>query len=159
MTQRWHRTVLLGMVALLMAHGVDAQRRARTLDPARVGLHLGYNFDADGLVVGVQATLPLTPRLDLYPSLDYYDVSPVTLWAINLDMKFRPPTRTEAFYVGGGLDYLHTSVNGGSGDVNLNFIGGLEARHRPFSPFAEGRLILGSGSAFQVVGGFNFKLQ
>ncbi len=158
MTEQWHRSVLLGMVGLLLAGGLAAQRRG-TLDAPRLGLHLGYNFDAEALVVGVQATLPLTQRLDLYPSLDYYDVSPVTLWAINLDMKFRPQTRAGAFYIGGGLDYLHTSAGGGSGDIKLNFIGGLEARRQPFSPFAEGRLILGSGSAFQIVGGFNFKLR
>ena len=158
MTGQWHRSVVLGMVGLLLAGGLEAQRRG-TLDAPRVGPHLGYNFDASALVLGVQATLPLTARLDLYPSLDYYDISPVTLWAINLDLKFRPPTRTGTFYIGGGIDYLHTSAGGGGGDVNLNFIGGLEARRQPFSPFAEGRLILGSGSTFQIVGGFNIKLR
>ncbi len=157
-TGQWHRSVLLGMVGGLLAGGLEAQRRG-SLDAPRVGPHLGYNFDADALVIGVQASLPLTARLDLYPSLDYYSVRPGTLWAINLDMKFRPPTRTGAFYVGGGIDYLHTSANGGSGDVNLNFIGGLEARRQSLSPFAEGRLILGSGSTFQIVGGFNVKLR
>lgn len=152
--------VLLTVVATLLARGADAQRRAAGgLDAARVGPHLGYNFDADALTLGVQATLPLTARVDLYPSLDYYFVSPVTLWAINVDMKFRPPTRTGAWYLGGGIDYLHTSAGGGSGDVNLNFLGGLEARRRPLVPFVEGRLTLGSGSTFQIVGGINFRLQ
>ncbi len=159
MTGTWHRTIMLMMVGLVMAGTAAAQRRARTVDPARVGPHAGYHFDADALTLGLQASLPLSGRLDLYPSVDYYAVSPGTLWALNLDLKVRPPTRTGAFYVGGGIGYLHTSAAGGSGDVNLNVIGGLEARRRPFSPFAEGRLILGSGSAFQIVGGFNFKLQ
>ncbi len=119
-TGQWHRSVWLGMVGLLVAGGLAAQRRG---------------------------------------SLDYYSVTLVTLWAINVDMKFRPPTRTGAFYIGGGIDYLHTSAGGGNGDVNLNFIGGLEARRQPLSPFAEGRLILGSGSTFQIVGGFNIKLR
>jgi hypothetical protein len=156
--KQWHRSVSLGMVGLILVGGLGAQRRG-TLDAPRIGPHLGYNFDAEALVLGVQASLPLTARLDLYPSLDYYAVSLVTLWAINLDLKFRPPTRTGAFYVGGGINYLHTSANGGNGDVNLNFIGGLEARRQSFSPFAEGRLILGSGSTFQIVGGFNIKLR
>jgi hypothetical protein len=120
---------------------------------------MGYNFDADALTLGVQATLPVTTRIELYPSLDYYAISPGTLWAINMDVKFRPPTQLGALYVGGGIDYLHTSASGGSGDVNLDFLGGWEVRRRSFVPYVEGRLILGSGSAFQIVGGLNFKLQ
>jgi len=160
--RQWHRASFLVVAALLLAHVADAQRRTGLgglLDPPRVGAHLGYNFDADALTIGVQATLPLTTRIEVYPSFDYYSISPGTLWAINLDMKFRPPTRTGALYVGGGIDYLHTNAGGGSGDVNLNFLGGLEARRHPFVPYVEGRLTLGSGSTFQLVGGFNFKLQ
>lgn len=152
----WHRAFLLAMVVLLLAGAAEAQRRG-ALDRPRVGPHLGYNFDADALTLGVQATLPVTARIELYPSFDYYNVSPGTLWAINLDMKFRPPTRLGAFYVGGGIDFLHT--NAGRGDVNLNFLGGWEARRRPLVPYVEGRLILGSGSTFQIVGGINFRLQ
>ena len=37
--------------------------------------------------------------------------------------------------------------------------GSWEARRHPFVPYVEGRLILGSGSTFQIVDGFNFKLQ
>lgn len=155
----WHRTILLAIVALLLAGAAEAQGRSRMLDRPRVGPHLGYNFDADALTLGVQATLPVTMRVELYPSLDHFAISPGTLWAINMDVKFRPPTRLGALYVGGGIDYLHTSAGGGSGDVNLNFLGGWEARRRSIVPYVEGRLILGAGSAFQIVGGFNFKLQ
>lgn len=154
----WHRAFLLAMVVFLLAGAAEAQRHG-TLDRPRVGPHLGYNFDADALTLGVQATLPVTARIELYPSFDYYNVSPGTLWAINLDMKFRPPTRLGALYVGGGIDYLHTNAGGGTGDVNLNFLGGWEARRRPLVPYVEGRLILGSGSTFQIVGGINFRLQ
>jgi hypothetical protein len=157
----------VGMIAVaggLLAAPARAQRRTADggrwgpLDPARMGPHLGYNFDADALTLGAQLTLPVTRQIEVYPSFDYYVVDPGTLWALNADLKFRPPTRTGALYVGGGLDYLHTSAGGGTGDTNLNLLGGLEARRRPYAPFVEGRLILGNGSAFQVVGGFNFRL-
>ena len=154
----WPRGCVLLWSVMLVGEAAAAQRRA-LLDRPRVGPHLGYNFDADALTLGVQATLPVTTRVDLYPSLDYYAISPGTLWAINMDVKFRPPTQLGALYVGGGIDYLHTSASGGSGDVNLDVLGGWEARRRPFVPYVEGRLILGSGSAFQIVGGLNFKLQ
>lgn len=158
------RTIGLAVVGLLLTSGLDAQRRTARgtattpLDPVRLGPHLGYNFDADALLLGVQATMPLTQRVELYPTFDYYFISPGTLWALNADVKFRPPTRLGALYVGGGLNYLHVS-GASNGDLNLNLLGGWEFRRRPFVPYAEGRLILGNGSAFQVVGGFNFKLR
>jgi hypothetical protein len=153
---RW--VLLVGSAGVWVASAAAAQRSTGgRLDPPRVGPHIGYNFDAEALVLGTQLTLPITRQLEVYPSFDYYFIDPGSLWAINADLKFRPPTRRGAFYVGGGLNYTHSSVRGGTGDTNLNILGGLEAR-RPYFPFVEGRLMLGSGSAFQLVGGFNFQL-
>ena len=158
------RAFVLVAAGVLLAGTVQAQRRTARggtwtpLDPARVGPHIGYNFDADGgaLTLGAQATLPITRQIEMYPSFDYYFIDPGTLWALNADVKFRPPTRMGALYVGGGLNYLHAS---GGGDVNLNILGGWELRRRPYVPYVEAKLILGNGSAFQVVGGINFKLR
>jgi hypothetical protein len=153
-------SVLL-VVGLLLTGMLQAQRRtARSgpwtpLEPVRLGPHIGYNFDAEALTLGAQVTLPITQRVELYPSVDYYFINPGPAWAVNADVKFRPPTQLGALYVGGGFNYLHANA---SGDVNVNLIGGLEFRRRPFVPYAEGRIILGNGSAFQVVGGFSFKL-
>jgi hypothetical protein len=139
-------TIGIAVIGLLLAGSVAAQRRTArgtantSLEPVRIGPHLGYNFDADALLLGVQATMPLTPRVDLYPTFDYYFVSPGTAWALNADVKFRPPTRMGALYVGGGLDYLHASaLDVSNGDVNLNLLGGWEFRRRPFVPYGEGR--------------------
>lgn len=155
------RLVVFVAVVMLAAARLDAQRRraVEPLDPARVGPHMGYNFDAQALDLGLQATLPLTYHVELYPTFDYYFVSPNTLWALNFDLKFRPRTPRRAFYVGGGLDYLHSS-NGvaSSGDVNFSFIGGWEVLRSPLAPYAEGRLLLGHGSTFQVAGGISFYL-
>jgi len=147
-------------VALVPGRG-DAQQRATyaPLDPIRIGPHIGYNFDADALNLGLQATMPLTTEVELYPSFDWYFVSPAKLWALNLDVKFRPPTTRRALYVGGGLDYLHGSGGGaGSGNVNLSLIGGWEVRRSPVAPYAEGRILLGHGSAVQLAGGISFYL-
>lgn len=104
----------------------------------------------------MQLTFPVSQRVELYPSFDYYAIGPGSAWALNADVKYRPPTRLGAAYVGGGLHYLRA---GATGDVNVNLVGGMEFRRRPFVPYAEGRIILGNGSAFQVVGGFSFKLR
>lgn len=161
MSARLRRASVLLVVGLLLTGALHAQRRTARggtwtpLEPVRVGPHLGYNFDAEALTLGAQVTLPITQRVELYPSFDYYFIDPGSAWALNADVKFRPPTRMGALYVGGGLNYLRV---GSRGDVNVNVIGGLEFVRRPFVPYAEGRLMLGNGSAFQVVGGFSFKL-
>ena len=86
----------------LLATAADAQRRRgpAALRPVvggmsepRVGGHLGYNFDVDRLLIGAQLSYPVAPRIDAYPSFDYYFVSGGSLWSLNADVKFRPPTR------------------------------------------------------------------
>ena len=88
------RRLVVVVAVVLAAARLDAQRGGgyAPLDPARVGPHLGYNFDAQALDLGLQATLPLTPQVELYPTFDYYAVSPASLWALNLDLKIRPRT-------------------------------------------------------------------
>ena len=142
---------VLLVAGMLLTGALQAQ-----LEPVRLGPHFGYNFDADALTLGAQVTLPITQRVELYPTFDYYAISPGSAWALNADVKYRPPTRVGAVYVGGGFGYLRA---GATGDVNVNLVGGIEALRRPLVPYAEGRIMLGNGSAFQVVGGFSFKLR
>jgi hypothetical protein len=133
--------LLVGVVVMALAGRLDAQRRggAVALDPPRVGPHMGYNFDAQSLDLGLQATLPLTTQVELYPTFDYYFVSPARLWALDVDVKFRPRTPRRAFYFGGGLDYLHSSDAGASsGDMNFSVIGGWEVRRSPVAPYPRG---------------------
>ncbi len=155
------RLVVVVAMVVHTAARLAAQRRGGStpLDPVRVGPHLGYNFDAQAVGLGVQATLPLTTQVELYSTFDYYSVSPARLWALNLDVKIRPRTPRRAFYYGVGLDYLHSSDSvATSGNVNFSVIGGWEVLRSPVSPYAEGRLLLGHGSVFQVAGGISFYL-
>jgi len=156
--------VLLGVS--VVATTAQAQRRRARPSAAAVGRphlggHLGYNFDVDELLLGAQLSYPITPRLDLYPSFDYYFVSsPASLWSLNFDVKYRPPTRYGAFYVGGGINYRHASVSGvGGSDTNLNLLAGFERVWRArVRPYIETKLILGDGSSFQIVGGMSWAL-
>lgn len=163
---RWpppSRVMLVVLLVALMASTADAQRRARRRSIASTsgptyGAHLGYNFDVDDLLVGAQLTWPLTPVLALYPTFDYYFVSPGSLWSLNFDLKYRPPTRYGAWYVGGGLNYSRVSAGGVSGsDTGLNLLTGLEGRRGRTRPYVEGRFILSSGSSFQLVGGLSWR--
>jgi hypothetical protein len=151
------RVVLVLILLALAVQTANAQRRRRVVATSpgpRFGPHLGYNFDVQELVAGAQLSWPISPRLDLYPTFDFYFVSPGTLWALNLDLKYRPPTRYGAWYVGGGLNFL--KATGGS-DTNLNLLTGLEGRRGRTRPYVEARFIVGNGSTFQLVGGLSWR--
>ena len=161
---RWvSRVVLVLLLLVVTASAADAQRRARrraiaTSSGPTFGPHLGYNFDTDGLLLGAQLSWPLTPDLALYPTFDYYFVDVGSLWALNFDLQYRPPTRYGAWYVGGGLNVSHASAGGASNsDTNLNLLTGLEGRRGRTRPYIEAKFILGNGSSFQLVGGFNLR--
>lgn len=157
---RWvSRVVLVLLLLALTASAADAQRRARRRPVAaqagpRWGPHVGYNFDTDDLLIGAQLAWPIMPQLDLYPTFDYYFVDPGSLWALNLDLKYRPPTRYGAWYIGGGLNY--SKFTGGS-DTGLNLLTGLEGRRGRTMPYAEARFIFISESTFQIVAGLSWR--
>lgn len=167
------RTLVLKIVVALLVTAVvampaHAQRRrmrgGRAMASTRpeVGAHLGYNFDADNAVIGAQASFPITPQVDLYPSFDYYTVSNATEWALNFDARLRPIRASRYWYVGSGLNVLHVSAGGVSDTkAHLNLLGGLLGpRGRgQMRPYAEARLTVGDGSSFQIVGGLFFALR
>ena len=159
--------VLVVLVAVAMlTTAAQAQRRARPRARARVaaamtprfGGHLGYNTDSKDALIGAQVSYPVGPRLELYPSFDYYFQDPGSLWALNFDVKFHPPTRYGALYVGGGINYSHASVFGvGGSDTNLNLLAGLERHWRPrVQPYVEMKLILGDNSSLQLAAGVSW---
>lgn len=154
---RWITRVLVVLLLVaLTASSADAQRRRRRGSAVNsgptYGAHLGYNFDADALLVGAQLTWPFSPDLGFYPTFDYYFVDTGSLWALNFDLKWHPPTRNGVWYVGGGLNWSH---NSGS-DTGLNLLTGLESRRGRTRPYVEGKFILDNGSSFQLVGGISW---
>ncbi len=160
--------ILVMFVALaIVATPAGAQRRrmrgaraggAGVGEGPAIGGHLGYNFDVSNSVLGAQATFPIAPQIDFYPSFDYYTVPNVTEWGLNFDLKLRPPA-LRFWYFGAGLNLLHTSAAGGNTDSHLDVFGGLEQRRGPLRPYVEAREILGNGSAFQLVGGLSFPIR
>ena len=120
-----------------------------------IGGHAGYNFDVNHVLVGAQASFPITPRLELYPSFDWYTGGSATKWGLNFDLKLRPPARYQFWYAGAGLNLLHATTT----TSHLNLLAGFAGRPGPFRPYAEARLTLVNGSAFQLVGGLSFPLR
>ena len=102
------RIVVVLLATVVLALPAQAQRRrmsggrAVAAERPQVGAHIGYNFDFSEAVIGAQATFPVARQVDLYPSFDFYTVSGGSLWAVNLDGRFKPPMRSAyaTLYVG-----------------------------------------------------------
>ena len=162
---RWvSRLLVVLLLVAFPASTADAQRRSRrraivTQSGPRYGAHLGYNFDNGGnALLGAQLSWPIVPALDLYPSFDYYFVSGGSLWSLNFDVKYRPPTVYRAWYLGGGLNWSHASAGGTSNsDTGLNLLTGLEGRRGRTRPYVEGKFILANSSSFQIVVGLSWR--
>lgn len=144
--------------ALVMALSFGVVSRVEAQRRTHVGPHVSYNFDAEKAGIGGQLGLPLTSRLDFYPSFDIFFVDQGSLFGLNADFKIHPDPAS-ALYLGAGLNLARLSVNGNS-DTNagLNLLGGLEASFGAIHPYAELRLILGDGSAVQLSTGLNFTI-
>ena len=151
------RAVVVAVLLLVAASTAQAQRATgRTY----FGPHVGLNFDSDDALIGAQFTFPVTNSIEFYPSLDIYFPNEGSLLGLSMDLKFGLATvQGPHFYVGGGLNVLHSSFRGeGHSDAGLDLIFGLESRSGPIHPFGEGRVLIHDNTSFQLVGGLNFAL-
>ena len=153
--------VVLFAVAVVAtpAHGQRSRAGGRRGAPAsagpEIGGHAGYNFDLDRALIVAQVSFPITRQLEFYPSFDYYTGAGATVWGLNFDLKLRPRARYQFWYGGAGLNVLHAGMT----TSHLGLFAGFAGRPGPFRPYAEARLFLGDGSAFQLVGGLSFPVR
>jgi hypothetical protein len=153
------KTKLAVALAVSLAMGVSGAA-AQSQGRSHIGPQIGYNFDAEVLVVGAQFSAAIGKHLEAYPSFNYFFVDAGTLWAINADLKYRLPIQNaDWLYVGAGLNITRFSVSSfSSTDAGLNLIGGVESRAGTIHPFGEFRLTVGDGSTIAVMGGLNITL-
>jgi len=151
-----HCVVLTTLAAALLV-GTPATVSAQRV---HFGPRFGINFDNNDVLVGAQLTVPMTGQLEFYPSLEIYFPDAGSLLGFSADLKFRfPPSGGPQFYVGGGLNILHSSFRGNShSDTGGDLLFGLESRTGTIHPFGEGRLLLHDRSTFELVGGLNITL-
>lgn len=152
------KTKLAVVVAVSLTMGASgaAQAQARS----HLGPQLGYNFDYEAVVLGGQFSAPIGENFEIYPSVNFFFVSPGTRVAFNLDVKYRVPMeRAHWLYVGGGLNIMHWSYAGSSNNhAGVNLIAGIETRSGNMHPFGEFRLTAGRETTVQLVGGLNYTL-
>lgn len=151
------RILPLGACAAVL---LSAPLAGQSLGRMHLGPRIGYNFDAEALVLGAQLSVPVARQLEFYPSIDFHDVDVGSLYSINIDLKYRAPLRgSDWLYVGTGLGILTRSVNDADhSDAGLNLFLGAESRTGRVHPFAEGRATLADGSQVLLMGGLNFTL-
>jgi len=145
---------LAASLTIVLSDTAAAQARSH------IGPQIGYNFDYQAVVLGGQLSLRLGRHLELYPSFNYFFVDVGSLWAINVDLKYRLPIQNADFlYIGGGVNFTRDSYGGTSNtDTRGNFIAGLESRRGNIHPFGEFLLTAGQGTTTQLVGGLNITL-
>jgi hypothetical protein len=154
--------VAIVMVGLaVVATTAQGQRRVRggravRVERPSVGARIGYDFDVDHVFIGGQLNLPVGRRWGLVPSAEFYPGLSGSLFRLNADVKYHPPTVYGLFYFGAGFAYLHAS---GASDAGANLFAGWEGRQaRPFKPFLEAKFVFADNTSFNVLAGLNFPL-
>ncbi len=156
--QKLHRHVRWSHVlpALLLA-GMSAVAGAQR---PRVGFRMGYNFDTRDPLISTNVALPVSNRVEFYPSVDVYLPDRGSMTGFNGDLRLRVPTISGPdVYFGGGLNVLNRSVGSNSNtDVGANVLMGIESHSGAVRPYAEGRVLMHDNNAFQFIGGLSLSL-
>ena len=122
-----------------------------------VGVRLGYDFDSEDVLLGSSITVPMTSRIDFFPSIDLYLPDEGSRTGFNGDLKYRfSSTGSTGLYMGGGLNVLTRHVGDFSDtDLGVNALLGLEERLGRVHPFIEGRVRIHDESGVLLIGGLN----
>ena len=150
------RTVLASTIVAILATAANAGAQATT----HVGARVGYNFARDEAMFSANLTVPMTNRIEFYPSLDIYTPETGNRMGFNGDVKVTFPVATgPQFYAGAGVGIVNRNVaNISTTDVGANLLMGVESRAGWIHPFAEGKVQLHDRAMFQMIGGLNITL-
>lgn len=150
-----HR-VFLGSVIAVMAAATSAGAQARP----HIGMRVGYNFELEEVLLSTNLTVPMTNRVEFYPSLDIYTPDRGNRIGFNGDVKISFPMNPgPQLYLGGGVGVVNRNEGDFSNtDVGANLLAGLESRTGWIHPFVEGKVLLHDRSQFQLIGGLNLTI-
>lgn len=142
--------------ALMMAITSTIEAQAST----HVGMRIGYNFDNEEVLLSANLTVPMTSRIEFYPSIDIYTPERGNRIGFNGDVKVMfPMSSGPSFYAGGGIGVVNRNEGDFSNtDVGANLLFGLESRIGWIHPFAEAKVLVHDRSQFQLIGGLNLTL-
>lgn len=144
------------IVAALLLTSADVSAQAST----HVGARLGYNFESDEAILGANLTVPISTRIEFYPSLELYVPDRGNKVGFNGDVRVFLPTRPSYnLYAGGGLGLVNRNLDAISNtDVGVNLLFGIESRIGRIHPLGEARLLLHDDTQLVLFAGVNFTL-
>jgi hypothetical protein len=150
------RTVLAGSLVAMIVAVSSAGAQVST----HVGMRVGYDFRNEEALFSANLTVPMTNRVEFYPSIDIYTPDTGNRMGFNGDVKVAfPMTPGPQFYLGGGVGIVNRNTRDFSNtDMGVNLLAGIESRMGWIHPFAEGKLQLQDRSHFHLIGGLNLTL-
>ncbi|OGU07503.1 MAG: hypothetical protein A2W29_03145 [Gemmatimonadetes bacterium RBG_16_66_8] len=161
--------VLVVLASFAVASAAVAQRKALAPQQSSrplLGPQLGFATESLDFFVGAQFAYPVAKSFDLYPSFQiFFPGNNITVWSLNAEGRYwvKLNTPNPGLYVGGGLNYTHTSVSvvgfsASASDVGLGLLGGWDFKAVSWRPFAQIHFVLGDANRVEFGGGVNFKL-
>jgi len=153
-TYRWfHVALLAGLLTGVPAITAQAQR-------SHVGARIGYDFDRREAVLSADMSVPVSPRVDFYPSMAIYTPDRGSRVGFNGDFKVRFPARGGPdLYLGGGLGIETRNVGTvHNTDLGPNLLMGIESRSGWVHPFGEVRVQVHDQTSTHLIGGLHFTI-
>jgi hypothetical protein len=144
------------VIVTMMASAGLASAQAST----RVGPRIGYDFQSDEAVLGASLTVPISTRIEFYPSIDIYTPDRGNKVGFNGDVKVYLPTRASYdLYAGGGLGIVNQNLGDVSNtDVGVNLLFGIASRVGAINPFGEAKLLIHDDTQLVLLAGMNFRM-
>lgn len=169
MNRLFKHAVLVALTSFAVASTAAAQREALAPQQSSrplLGPQLGFATESLDFFVGAQFAYPVATSFDIYPSFQiFFPGNNVTVWSLNAEGRYwvKLNTPNPGLYVGGGLNYTHSSVSVGgfsasASDVGLGLLGGWDFKAVSWRPFAQIHFVLGDANRIEFGGGVNFKL-
>ena len=149
-------TRLGSIIAALAVTSSSAFAQAST----HVGARLGYNFESEEAVLGANLTVPISTRIEFYPSIDIYLPENGNKIGFNGDVKVLLPMASGPhLYGGGGLGIVNRNLGDTANtDVGINFLVGIESKVGWIHPFGEARFLVHDQKQLVLTAGVNFTL-
>lgn len=151
------RTALVSSILLVLAAMASIAGAQAT---THVGARVGYNFEAEVVVLSANLTVPISTRIEFYPSLDIYLPERGNRIGFNGDVKVLLPMASGPhLYGGGGIGVVNQNLGDFSNtDIGVNLLFGLESKVGWIHPFGEIRFLVHDQKQFVAIAGVNMVL-
>ncbi len=149
---RTHR--LLPPIILLALIFSNIPAEGATSANARFGVYT----NAGKLFIGGELSIPVSPRIDFNPNLEYVFVSNGSYWSFNFDFHYDlAAARPLQMWAGGGLGVISRSHDGSHADVGLNLLFGVGfSTSGHLIPYIQAKGVISSDSEFVLGFGVRF---